>query len=245
LLDIFYDSLERLAPGAWQLNETMLALWDPQAYEHSWVLPDNFHVHIKVMAPIKERVHFLGSPYDVYYTVNAPMDEGRSLGANTIHSIDGMIVRELTRRCDFNPKRMDYLRRLLPEGNFGLNVQNEADEMVVKLWDHYLNSGYLSARILDYVSEDNLGLVNVAEIKELLDSLPMRPFKLISIHDCFRCLPHYANDLRWQYNIQLQLIAKSKLLESIISQLVGKHVPVGKIDPTLWKRIGETNYALS
>ena len=156
-----------------------------------------------------------------------------------------MIVRELTRRCDYNVKRITYLRQLITEGNFGSEQKTEADEMVKTLWDRYQESGYLSARILDYVSEDNLGLVNVTEIKDLLDSLPVKPFRVISIHDCFRCLPHYANDLRWQYNLQLQLIAKSNLLQSIISQLMGKPVPVGKIDPNLHLQIGNTNYALS
>lgn len=245
LLDIFYDSLKTMAPGAWDLNEAMLALWNPNAFEHAWVLPDNFHVHIKVMQQVRETVSFLNEPYDVFYNVNAPTDEGRSLGANTIHSIDGMIVREMTRRCDYDPKRVDRLYQLIKEGDHGTQLANDDDHMVQTLWDHYQRSGYLSARILDHLNEDNLGLVNSREIKELLDSLPFRPFKLVSIHDCFRVLPHYGNDLRIQYNLQLQLIAKSSLLQDIISQLIGKPARIGKVDPNLWVKIKQANYALS
>jgi hypothetical protein len=245
LLDVFYDTLSQMAPGAWELNEAMLALWDPTAYEHSWVLPDNFHVHVKVMEQVKERVHFRNAPYDVYFNVNRPMKEGRSLGANKTHSIDGMIVRELTRRCAYDPKVVDRLYQLIKEGDCGTGTMTEDDRMVMTLWNHYTRTGYLSARILDHLDETNLGLVDNGTIKELLDSLPVKPFKVVTIHDCFRCLPHYGNDLRQQYNLQLQLIARSNLLQDIVSQLIGRPVVIGKLDPTLWKHIAKTNYALS
>lgn len=86
MLDTFYQTLSDLAPGAWDLNEAFLALWNPDTLAHTWTLPDNFHVRVKVMDQIKETVHFLGAPYEVFQKVNLPMNEGRSLGANTIHS---------------------------------------------------------------------------------------------------------------------------------------------------------------
>lgn len=245
LLDIFYSSLQAMAPAAWELNEAMLALWNPTAFEHCWILPDNFHVHVKVMEQVRERVHFNNTPYDVYYHVNQPTKEGRSLGANTIHSLDGMIVRELTRRCMYKPNQVDKLYRLISEGDCGLSDTTDDDRLVMRLWEHYQRTGYLSARIIDHLTEDNLGLVDDRAIKELLDSLPVKPFTIVSIHDCFRCLPHYGNDLREQYNRQLALIARSSLLQDIVSQLVGKPVSVSKLDPMLWKQIEQTNYALS
>lgn len=245
LLDVFYQTLEDLAPGAWALNEAMLGLWDPTTDEHSWVLPDNFHVRVKVMSRVRETVHFLNQPFDIFYNINAPIEQGRSLGANTIHSIDGLIVRELTRRCDYNPRTVDRLYQLVPISNHGVSVGRAKDKMVITLWDHFQRSGYLSARILDYLDKDNLGLVDRSEIKNLLDSLPVKPFKVVSIHDCFRVLPHYGNDLRRQYNLQLQLIGKSNLLSSLISQLVGQMIPVVKQDPNLWVQIIHTDYALS
>ena len=86
MLDTFYQTLSDLAPGAWDLNEAFLALWNPDTLAHTWTLPDNFHVRVKVMDQIKETVHFLGAPYEVFQKVNLPMNEGRSLGANTTHS---------------------------------------------------------------------------------------------------------------------------------------------------------------
>lgn len=250
LLDMFYKTMRENAPAAWELNEAFLAVWDPTVDMHSWVLPDNFHVHVKVMDQEKETVHFLNQPFDVFYNVNRPAESGRSLGANCIHSIDGMIVRELTRRCSYKPEIVNMLRVILDtsDGTSPLgDTMTQDDEMVCTLWDHYNDTGYLSARIIDHLNADNIGYVDGSVIRELLDSLPEKPFKVVSIHDCFRCLPTYGNDLRRQYNIQLQMIAQSNLLSVLLGQIIGKpgRVHIGKLDPDLHLEIIDTNYALS
>jgi len=249
LLVTFLDTMKRLAPAAWELNETFLEIWDGEALSNDWVLPDNFHVHIKVMAQASEVVNFLNEPFDITRKINAPTKEGRSLGANTIHSIDGMIVREISRRCDYDPNWIELLKEILAdevESHFGTpEFSKEAHRMVGILWKLFQKSGYLSARILDYLDSDTIVFVDRAEISKLIDSLPKRPFKVMSIHDCFRCLPHYGDDLRQQYNMQLYLIAKSDLLSFVLSQLVNREVQVGKLDPTLAQDILESNYALS
>lgn len=247
LLDVFYGVMGEAAPGAWELNEAMLTFWNNEALSHDWVLPDNFHVKVKVMDSIKETVHFLNQPFDVFHRVNQPMEEGRSLGANSIHSIDGMICREMGRRCDYNVTQVNKLYDLLSDGEatYGQNTGTENDKLVVALWGHYNRTGYLSARIIDVLNADNLGHVNGAIIWELLESLPNKPFKVLSVHDCFRCHPNYANDLRIQYARQLMLIAKSDLLSDLISQIIGRKVEIGKLDPELWQDIMATDYALS
>ncbi|WP_290877576.1 DNA-directed RNA polymerase [Aquabacterium sp.] len=248
LLDIFYDTMAEMAPAAWELNEAMLTFWNKDALSHDWVLPDNFHVHVKVMDSVKETVHFLNQPFDTFRKANQPMAEGRSLGANTIHSIDGMIVREMTRRCDYD---MDQVNRIYDLLSGDMLIGGTKDEnshhaqMVKTLWAHYEASGYLSARIIDHLFPCTIHLVDPAVIHELLESLPDKPFKVISIHDCFRCHPNYGNDMRWQYANQLKLIAKSEMLSYLISQLIGKTVQVGKVDPEMWKDILDTDYALS
>lgn len=246
LLDTFYATMHEVAPAAWELKDAMMAFWNPEALSHDWVLPDNFHVKVKVMDSVKETVFFENEPFDVFHKVNRPQDEGRSLGANTIHSIDGMIVREMTRRCDYNVKQVNYLYDLMAEPVvYGKSTGRDNDKLVLALWGHYDRCGYLSARILDVLDADNLGHVDVGVIWELLNSLPQKPFKVVSIHDCFRCHPNYGNDLRIQYARQLMEIAKSELLSYIISQLLGRVVQVGKDHPELWTEIIDTDYALS
>jgi len=250
LLDIFYDTMAQAAPGAWELNEAMLTFWNKDALSHDWVLPDNFHVKVKVMDSVKETVHFLNEPFDVYHKVNQPMAEGRSLGANTIHSIDGMICREMGERCNYDVSKVRALYDLLAvEGEltelYGQETKSEDDQLVMTLWDHYQRSGYLSARIINVLNADNLAHVDPLTIWELLESLPEKPFKVLSVHDCFRCHPNYANDLRIQYARQLMLIAKSDMLSDLISQIIGRQVSIGKLDPDMYLEIMDSDYALS
>jgi len=246
LLEMFYETLRTLSPAAWELNDTMLAMWNPEAYSHDWVLPDNFHVHIKVVDQVKQSVNFLNKPYDVFFKVNKPMESGRSLGANTTHSVDGMVVREMTARCGYDPKLVSELNELLLSGApMGTGISTDADRMVMQLWKNYQRSGYLSVRILSFLNQGNIGHVDIFTITKLIQSLPRKPFTVVSIHDCFRCLPHYANDLRKQYNLQLHLIAKSNLLQDIMSQLMNKNIKINKLDPTLADDILDANYALS
>lgn len=246
LLDLFYETMKDVAPAAWECNEAFLSIWDDNALMNSWILPDNFHVNVKVMKQVKETVHFLNQPFDVFYNTNAPVSGGRSLGANVIHSVDGMIVREMTRRCDYNPEVVRALHKIIDEGNTrGTSSRTEDDKMVITLWQHFNETGYLSARIIDHLNSHNIGHVSPQKISDLLNTLPDKPFKVVSIHDCFRCLPHYGNDMRKQYNHQLELIARSDLLTSIFSQLLGRRVQIGKLDPSLPVLIPESNYALS
>lgn len=250
LLQVFKDTMQAMAPAAWELNEAFILMWDNEALINSWVLPDNFHVHVKVMDRVSETVHFLNKGYDTFRTVNQAKEEGRSLGANTVHSIDGMIVREMVRRCNYDATKVGELRMYITYLDQGgeLTVLFDDDynaDMVRTLWKHYEESGYLSARIIDHLNAHNLHLVRSETILELLDSLPEQPFEVLTVHDCFRCLPNYGNDLREQYSRQLMLIAKSNLLQFILCQILQRNVTIGKLDETLWQDIARTEYSLS
>jgi hypothetical protein len=243
MLNTFYQTLEEETPFIWELNRAFLAMWDPKAYRYEWVLPDNFHVKVKVMDNVEEDVKFMGEEFTIQHKVNMPTKTGRSLGANVTHSLDGMIVRELLRRCAFNREQKARIQNLI-NGQKDETVLRSNGEMVERLWDLYEQSGYLSARIFDYLDSDNILFINTDPLQDLLDSMPEKPFKIIPVHDCFRVLPNYGNDLRKQYNLQLSLIAKSDLLSFLLSQIVGKRVPITK-QSHFEEEILQTDYALS
>jgi hypothetical protein len=73
-----------------------------------------------------------------------------------------------------------------------------------------------------------MGLVDPKVIQGLVNSLPRKPFPMISIHDCFRVHPNYGNDLRRQYNQILSDIAASDMLAFLASQVTGTPVTVTK-----------------
>jgi hypothetical protein len=249
MLGIFYETVEENAPAAWELNQMYKAMWDSSRDTYLWTLPDNFHVVVKVIDTKFDTVRFGGGHFDVSTKVHAPTAEGRSLSANTTHSLDGMIVREMTRRCNYNPKQVAQVRFLMENPDVwngpGCKPTDDKHKLIVQLLEHYKASGYLSARILDCIGYHTAHLVPVKDVLELLDSLPAKPFEVISIHDCFRCLANYGNDLREQYNRQLYLIARSNMLSFILSQLVGGNVAIHKQDPTLANDILHSNYSLS
>ena len=246
LLAAFFQTLEEATPFVWELNKAFLAMWNPDATKYSWVMPDNFHVHIKVMDQVQETVQFMGETFVTYRTENVAVAQGRSIGANVTHSLDGMIVRELLRRCSYDPKQIQDIRLLLQEGPGAFNPGfiDENVLMVNQLWELYQQSGYLSARILEHLNSDTIHLVDQDVIREMLDSMPAKPFSIIPVHDCFRVHPNYGNDLRKQYNLQLALIAQSNMLQFILVKLLGRSVTITK-QADFTKDIINANYALS
>ena len=250
LLGLFYETMEQRAPRVWAINNLFKNLWNPLATHHKWVLPDNFHVQIKIMGNVYEQVQFAGNDFEVIRKVNMPQPEGRSLGANVTHSIDGMVVREMLRRCSYDPlqiERVEWAMKNIHRSNPIQRIYAQGDDaMVYLLWARYQETGYLSARILDHININNVAIVDFKVLQALVDSLPAKPFDLIAVHDCFRCLPSYGNDMRQQYINQLHLIAKSRLLDSVISQIVGEPVQFDGGDKELADDIlSGSEYALS
>lgn len=245
LLRIFYRTMETMAPGAWALNQALKDLWQPDALSHDWVLPDNFHAHVKVMKSVTRYVQFQNTPVPVTLQVNEGTREGRALGPNVIHSVDGMIVREMHRRCSFDAWMLDRLTWLLShQAQFeGTRATRKQDRLVQRLWELYQASGFLSARILDLLDAQNIGLVDPEVIKKLVLSLPRKPFPVISIHDCFRCHPNHGNDLRNQYRTILAAIADSTLLTFIASQIVGRYLPATKLGE-IGNLVRQSDYAI-
>jgi len=89
-----------------------------------------------------------------------------------------------------------------------------------------------------------MGHVVMKPIMELIKTMPKTPFEVLSIHDCFRCLPNYGNDLRQQYVEVLAQIAKSNMLSFIVSQIKQRIITVNK-KADLSALVLKSEYALS
>jgi hypothetical protein len=244
LLDLFETTTEREMPGVWALNKAMLRLWNPSALIYEWVLPDNFHVKTKVMGHKTTKVSFMGQPVDIQTRVNAPQEQGKSIGANLTHSIDGLIVREMGRRCSYDPAVIAEVRTALHAGK-GFGMNRHKDRQLATIWSHYMESGWLSARIFDYIDMDNVGIIDRQRVFDLLDTLPKKPFSLLMNHDCFRVHPNYAGEMRMQYNRQLAELNDSTMLNFLCTQLLGVPVNTQKMALLNSSDILEAEYALS
>lgn len=55
-ISAFYEAMQRVAPGAWELLQDLLASWQPYALSHEWKMPDGFDVKVKVMVKKEIRI---------------------------------------------------------------------------------------------------------------------------------------------------------------------------------------------
>ena len=243
-VDVFYDAMEHLAPGAWDLNLGIQELWDEiDGTTYDWYLPDNFYCCIETHDKELVNFKFLDEDYQVVQKVNERPRFHKGLGPNLIHSIDGMIVREMYRRCQFDPLMMTRVLECLSQGHKG--TTGKSAKMVQTLWDYYEETGFLSVRILDYLYHDTMGLVDTDVITALIQTMPMTPFQLVTVHDCFRCHPNYGNDLRRQYNTILADLNDSNILGFICSQVAEQDVGARKVGHIPRDVILNANYTLS
>lgn len=233
-VDLFYETMESMAPGAWNLNLGLQELWeDVDGSTYDWVLPDNFHAAIETKVKTMVPFTFFGSTFELPVKVDGRPDFHKGLGPNLIHSIDALVVREMFRRCMFNKESVTRLMNIITQRLAWKHPSKKAPLHVATLWDHYLKSGFLSTRIFDYLDSDTITMVDDMVIARHLASLPDEPFQLVSVHDCFRCHPNYGNELRLQYNKIMCDLKNSEMLKFIASQVTNnpnlKTRKVGKI----------------
>lgn len=175
-----------IAPAAFVLRNSLIELWQPNVLKHSWVLPDNFHVEIKTMVEVEEEVHVkqLGIVFKQKRKVNKGQEKGLHLAANTIHSIDAFVVREMNRRCNYNK---DLVLSLLALPCTGKGLDRDVDHTLSALINCYEQSKLLSVRCIDYIDIHNYGMLP-EEMREELESilngmLKYKPFHLLTVHD--------------------------------------------------------------
>ena len=250
-LMLYYNVIENEIPGAWELNVSLKSLWQPYENKHSWTLPDGFDVQMDVTDVIATDAIFNGKSVTVYTKDHVGTPTGRSLGPNIVHSVDGMIVREMYRRCSFDTAQVVKANRLCMVAlNRKTRNQNTLgrgrpkDEILAKLWKMYLRTNFLSARVIDLIDENNIGMISATALQNLLMTLPAKRFELLAIHDCFRVHPNYGNDLRRQYNQILSELAASDIISNIATQITGRKMTLRKVGD-ISAKILDANYTLS
>lgn len=164
-----------------------LEYWNQEAYEYQYTMPDGFRVRFKVFDTIRKEVSFLGKNYFVNAKENKPIPDGRCLSANMVHSLDALIVREILYRSSITPERKQQLLSFK-----GAKRMSPEVKKLYELWQRY---GFLSAKILHLVDENSAGFFGDA-YTQMVEALPEKNFDVLPIHDCFRVLPKYGNDLR-------------------------------------------------
>lgn len=250
-LETFYDALDTLAPGAVALLDILLNSWQPHALKHSWVLPDNHHVEVKVEEAFKVRIEVdeLKHRFTYIYYENSGTKSGLSNAANVIHSIDAYILRCLIRECNYDLQAFSDLHNLILEVQLlrSMGTQVKAGKATVE-HQRYIDTGIADATIIGKLNSENIHYLSskhLADLQEMIcNSLQHKPFEIIAVHDDFKCRPDYVDYMRMHYRKILGRLARGKILDDILSSIEGKPVVISKLHRSLDKKIENSRYGI-
>ena len=232
-LAAFYKALIEVAPGAWEVLQDLLSSWQPYALSHEFKLPDGFDARIKVMEKQKlsievDELDHASFTYKLYENVGTKT--GLSLAANVVHAIDGYIVREMHRRCNYSEFDVQFgILRIEHEMKLAILRKVRCPFTTIPEIDYYLKqyerSGVVNIAILPYISADsiiNLPTKYLYKLVQILKSmLQYKPFEIVTVHDSFASHANNVNWVRWNYKEIMAEIAESNLLNDILTQING------------------------
>lgn len=256
MLATFYQAAFAIAPAAFELMADLLETWQPDALSHNWVMPDNFHVNIKVMQTKETRVEVdeLGhTTFTTYVKINQGSKKGLANVANTIHSIDGYLLRSVIRRASFDETKIKkaymWVDQELDARQEGApKYEAEMTEELQNMLNIYEYSKMLDVSIIDYIDEQSVELLPDELLIKLNNTLEkmieLGSSPVLTVHDAFRAHPNHCNAVRYWYKEIMAELAESNILQFIVSQIVGKQVTYTKKSNNLAEKIRNSNYAI-
>ena len=256
LLDIFYAAVAVVAPAAFELMTALLHTWQPYALQHSWVMPDNHHVMIKVLEQKETRIEvdeLNHATFTTYVTVNQGTEKGVANVANVTHSVDAYVLRSVIRRASFDVKKVQEAYQILAadidrrsEGYDPIEA-TITDELQTML-DIYKYSQMIDVSILDYIDETQVQFIpNELLIKlhnTVYEMLARGSSPVVTVHDSFGSLPSHCNTVRYWYKEICAELAESNMLAFLVSQITGKRVTYVKKSNDLGNKIRNSSYGI-
>lgn len=260
-LAAFYEAAVKLAPGAWELLQDLKAAWQPYALVHEWDLPDGFHARIKVMERVETRVEvdeLDHASFTYIYYVNQGQKKGISLPANVTHSVDAFVLREMHRRCNYDPLVLFFAQEAIQQE---LDLRDQQLTSAIPVDDscstklkYYIElfeaTKQPTAAILPFIQDGRdtqyLSDEHLVKLQRLVKSMDQHtPFPLVTIHDDFKSHANNCNHVRMHYAFILAELSESTILNTIFSQIYGMEVKYQKLSENLGDAIRNCNYALS
>lgn len=256
MLATFYQAAFSVAPAAFELMSALLDTWQADTLSHNWVMPDNFHVNIKVMQSKEVRVEVdeLGhTTFTTHIKINQGSKKGLANVANTIHSIDGYLLRSVIRRASFDVTKVSKAVCLIEaeldarmEG--APNIEEPITEGLQNMLNIYEYSKMLDVSIIDHLTEAQLQYVpNNLLLKlefTLTKMLELGSSPVLTVHDAFGSAPWHCNAVRYWYKEIIAELAESTILEFIVAQITKKPVKYVKKSNNLAALIRQSNYAI-
>lgn len=249
-LQAFHDAQDTVAPGAVWLMEQLLMSWQPMAKEHSWTMVDGFEVVTPVLQKEKSKIEIdelNGASIEFIYEVNRGKEKGLAVAANATHSIDGFLVRELCRRCNYDRYKIMRVKEAL-EARINMSALTIASVRGIEQLK-WVNE-FTSAIGIEHIQLNNVVQYSVGYCEDLLalvnDMIEHPPFEVLTVHDEYKCHPNNMNRLRYHYVQIMAELAESNMMASIIGQI--RNDPkfnYQKFSTNLGEEIRKSEYFLS
>ncbi len=255
----FYQAVQQVAPGAWELLQELLGSWQPFALMHRWVLPDGFVARVKVMEKVEKRLEIDELDHATFtyeWYENTGTESGLSNVANVIHSCDAYLLRSLIRRCNYDPvqtrEAMNACFIRLMECDMydvGPHLLEGAPEEIQKYVERFHATNMVDAVIIPYLNEDTVAYLTADHLRRLNqmmeEMLDHKPFPTVSVHDDFSAHVNNLNVVRQQYINLFAEMADSTILDDIFQTLTGQQGHYTKLSTNLSQQIRNSEYALS
>lgn len=249
-LDAFLNAQEQGAPGASKLMDIMLDCWQAFAKDHRWTMPDGYEVIAKVMADYQAKVEIDElDPHPTFtykYKVNEGEEEGRAVPANVVQSTDGMIVREMNRRCNYDGVQLSRVKGLLARRSKQRELNGVESDSLQDLWFKHRFTNLADVEDLEWDQVCKFDFDYCDALLKLVCRCLSRPsFPVVMVHDEFKCHPNYMDWVRQTYIELLAEISDSNMIEVILSQITGEDIVVPKMADSISDQILKSEYALS
>ena len=172
---------------------------------------------------------------------------------NTIHSIDGYLLRSVIRRASFDSYKVNEAIKMITAelelrkvGNG--HTMTELSEELQNMLNIYQYSNMLDVSLIDYIEPCQIGHVPtdllIKLVATLSKMLELGSSPVLTVHDAFRAHPNHCNTVRYHYKEIMAELAESNILQFIVSQITKQNVKYVKKSKDLASKIRASNYAI-
>jgi len=185
----FHKANKQVAPGAVELMDVLLSSWQAYELSHDWVMPDGFTVHCPTMVATEDKIEvdeLDHASFKYVYKINWGTEKGLSIAANTIHSIDGMVVREMCRRCNYDREKLQHTLNLIVRSRQFQNAHRVVFNCTPEIETLATQSGFYSLVAVEHINEDSVYefseeyLLCIQEL--IVECMRHKSFPVVTIH---------------------------------------------------------------
>lgn len=250
--------MKEMCSGAFHLRDVLINSWNSTADNHTWSNADGHISYVPVIVEKKYKFYMYGNELPFKVKTKGTTESGLSNAANVIHAQDGLLVREMVRRCKFGSYiakvKLDLINKCTEEKELNqenLSVVNKQLTRMIYLWK---NTNFPTVRICNFIETANdvayIPMEYRIKLVSILEKLTKQPYiELITIHDSFKSHGNHMNYIRYWYKEMIADLVESTILQFTVNQLTPK--PFQFHHDKVWRKIladrvrADGNYAIT